>query len=80
LVAELTGDLKPTGGWTRSALLAGTFVVTANRQSMAHCAPELLRLSRRRNCHLAFGASVAGGVPVISALEDGLAGDELFKI
>jgi len=30
--------------------------------------------------HIAYGASVAGGVPVISGLQEGLAGDELFKV
>src|SRR5450432_2531345 len=30
--------------------------------------------------HIAYGASVAGGVPVISGLQEGLAGDELFNI
>src|SRR5438874_6781144 len=80
VVVELVGGLEPAGDWIRSALLAGKSVVTANKQLMAHCGSELIGLARQRNCHLAFGASVAGGVPVISALQEGLAGDELFKI
>jgi len=40
----------------------------------------LIGLARRMNQQIEFGASVAGGVPVISGLHEGLAGDELFKI
>jgi homoserine dehydrogenase len=55
-------------------------VVTANKQLIAHAGPELIDLAREMKRHIAFGASVAGGVPVISGLQEGLAGDELFNI
>jgi len=55
-------------------------VVTANKQLIAHCGPELIGLAQRMKQQIEFGASVAGGVPVISGLHEGLAGDELFKI
>lgn len=80
VVVELIGGLSPAGDWLRSALKAGKSVVTANKQLIAHHGPELIDLARSRNRHIAFGASVAGGVPVISGLQEGLAGDELFKI
>ena len=80
ILIELIGGLSPAGDWIRSALKAGKSVVTANKQLMAHHGPELLDLARASNRHLAFGASVAGGVPVISGLQEGLAGDDLFKI
>jgi len=41
---------------------------------------ELIALARKMKRHIAYGASVAGGVPVISGLQEGLAGDELFKV
>jgi homoserine dehydrogenase len=37
-------------------------------------------LAREKGQHIAFGASVAGGVPVISGLQEGLAGDELIEL
>ncbi len=80
ILIELIGGLSPAGDWIRSALEAGKSVVTANKQLMAHHGPELLELARSCNRHLAFGASVAGGVPVISGLQEGLGGDDLFKI
>jgi homoserine dehydrogenase len=80
IVVEVMGGLQPTEDWIRRALASGKSVVTANKQLIAHCGPELINLARRMKQQIQFGASVAGGVPVISGLHEGLAGDELFKI
>jgi homoserine dehydrogenase len=80
IVVELMGGLQPTEDWIRRALAAGKSVVTANKQLIARCGPELIGLARQKNRQIQFGASVAGGVPVISGLHEGLAGDDLFKI
>jgi homoserine dehydrogenase len=80
IVVELIGGLEPAGGWVRKALRAGKSVVTANKQLIARHATELVRLARENHQHLAFGASVAGGVPVISGLQEGLAADELVRL
>jgi len=80
IVVEVMGGLQPTEDWIRRALQSGKSVVTANKQLIAHCGPELIVLARQKNQQIQFGASVAGGVPVISGLHEGLAGDELFKI
>jgi homoserine dehydrogenase len=80
IVVEVMGGLQPTEDWIRRALQSGKSVVTANKQLIAHCGPELISLARRMKQQIEFGASVAGGVPVISGLHEGLAGDELFKI
>ncbi len=80
IVVELIGGLQPTGDWIRRALSSGKSVVTANKQLIARFGPELIALARAAHQQILFGASVAGGVPVISGLQEGLAGDELFKI
>ena len=80
IVVEVMGGLDPSEDWIRRALASGKSVVTANKQLIAHCGPELIGLARQMNRQIHFGASVAGGVPVISGLHEGLAGDELFKI
>jgi homoserine dehydrogenase len=80
IVVEVMGGLQPTEDWIRRALASGKSVVTANKQLIAHCGPELIDLAQRMKQQIQFGASVAGGVPVISGLHEGLAGDELFKI
>lgn len=80
IVVEVMGGLRPTEEWVRRALSAGKSVVTANKQLIARCGPELIAQAQRTNQVIEFGASVAGGVPVISGLQEGLAGDDLFKI
>jgi homoserine dehydrogenase len=80
IVVEVMGGLEPAEDWIRRALSAGKSVVTANKQLIARSGTDLIALARRMKQQIQFGASVAGGVPVISGLQDGLAGDELFKI
>jgi len=80
IVLELIGGLEPAGEWIRKALKSGKSVVTANKQLIARHGTELIRLARENNQQIAFGASVAGGVPVISGLQEGLAGDELIEL
>ncbi len=80
ILVEVMGGLQPTEDWIRRALGSGKSVVTANKQLIARCGPELISLARQMNQQIEFGASVAGGVPVISGLHEGLAGDDLFKI
>jgi homoserine dehydrogenase len=80
VVVELIGGLEPAGEWIRRALESGKSVVTANKQLIAREGLKLVRLAREHGQHIVFGASVAGGVPVISGLEEGLAGDELVQL
>jgi homoserine dehydrogenase len=80
IVVEVMGGIQPAEDWIRRALSAGKSVVTANKQLIARRGPELIALAAQMKQQIQFGASVAGGVPVISGLQAGLAGDELFKI
>ena len=80
IMVEVIGGLDPAGEWVRGALRSGKSVVTANKQLIAKHGAELVRLARENKHHIAFGASVAGGVPVISGLQEGLAGDELVQL
>jgi homoserine dehydrogenase len=80
VIVELMGGLNPAGDWIQRALSSGKSVVTANKQLIARSGPQLMELAGREKQHIAFGASVAGGVPVISGLQEGLAGDRLSKI
>jgi homoserine dehydrogenase len=80
IVVEVMGGLQPSEDWMRRALASGKSVVTANKQVIARSGPELIGLARQMKQQIEFGASVAGGVPVISGVHEGLAGDELFRI
>jgi len=80
VVVELIGGLEPAGEWVRKALRAGKSVVTANKLLISESGPELLDLARKMGKRLEFGASVAGGIPAIIGIQEGLAGDRLYKI
>jgi homoserine dehydrogenase len=80
IVIEVVGGLQPAHEWVRGALTAGKSVVTANKQLMAHHGSELLDLARERGQHVRFEASVAGGIPVLRALQEGLSGDRLVEV
>ena len=77
VVVELAGGLDPAGSWVRRALEAGKSVVTANKKLIAFHGVELERLAAAKGGHLKYGAAVAGGIPVIPGLEQGLAGDRI---
>jgi len=80
IVIELVGGLRPAYEWVKGALTAGKSVVTANKQLIAHYGNELLDLARSRGLEVRFEASVAGGIPVLRALQEGLAGDRIVEV
>ncbi len=63
-----------------AALRAGRPVVTANKALMAVHGAELAALAERAGAALAFEAAVAGGIPVIKALREGLAGNRIRRV
>jgi homoserine dehydrogenase len=80
IVIELIGGLNPAEQIVRSALASGKSVVTANKQLIARHGSDLLQLASSKGCQIEFGASVAGGVPVLPAMRTGLCGDRLHGI
>ncbi len=79
-IVELVGGLDPPGSWVRRALEAGKSVVTANKKLIAYHGVDLERLAAIKGGHLKYGAAVAGGIPVIPGLEQGMAGDRIERI
>src|ERR1700674_5365177 len=80
VIVELVGGLHPAYEWVKGALAAGKSVVTANKQLIAHYGKELFDVAHARGRELRFEASVAGGIPVLRALQEGLAGDRLVGV
>ena len=80
IVVEVAGGLHPAGEWVRRSLAAGKSVVTANKKMIAEHGPALEELARRHGCQLLYGAAVAGGVPVIPAVQQGLNGDRIIRL
>lgn len=80
VIVELAGGLDPAAAWVRKALEAGKSVVTANKKLIAYQGLDLERLAAVKGGHLKYGAAVAGGIPVIPGIEQGLAGDRIARI
>ena len=80
IVVELVGGVSPAGDWVRKALSAGKSVVTANKLLIAESGPALLKLAESKGQRIEFGASVAGGIPAIIAIQEGLSADRLLEI
>ena len=62
------------------AIAAGKHVVTANKALLAHHGTELARAAEERGVALQFEAAVAGGIPILKALREGLAANNVTRI
>src|SRR4029453_10072604 len=72
IVIELIGGLEPARTLILKALAAGKHVVTANKALLAHHGRELFEEARRHRVLLGFEAAVAGAIPLIRAVKEGL--------
>jgi homoserine dehydrogenase len=81
LVMELIGGSEGVARTlVERALAAGKPVITANKALMAHHGSQLARLAETAGVALAYEAAVAGGVPVIKALREGLAANRIARV
>jgi homoserine dehydrogenase len=79
IVIELVGGLEPARTLILKALAAGKHVVTANKALLAHHGAELFEEARRRRVMLGFEAAVAGGIPLIRAVKEGLPANRIVS-
>jgi len=80
VVIELVGGLEPARSFISQALAAGKHVVTANKALLAHHGVELYEEARRAGVALGFEAAVAGGIPLIRAVKDGLVANRVLSL
>jgi len=81
LVVELVGGSDgPALALARRTLGAGKGLVTANKAMIAHHGMELAALAEQHGAPLRFEASVAGGIPVIKGLREGVAANRVERI
>src|SRR5688572_16905008 len=80
IVVELVGGLEPARTFILRALAAGKHVVTANKALLAHHGAELYEEARRRGVSLGFEAAVAGGIPLIRAVKEGLVANRVMSL
>lgn len=64
----------------KAALTAGKSVVTANKALLAHHGAELAQMAAAHGATVAFEAAVAGGIPIVKTLREGLAGNRISRV
>jgi len=80
IVIELIGGLEPARTFILRALAAGKNVVTANKALLAHHGAELFEQARRHRVMLGFEAAVAGGIPLLRAVREGLPANRIASV
>jgi homoserine dehydrogenase len=80
IVVELIGGLEPARGFILRALANGKHVVTANKALLATHGEELYSEARQRGRMLAFEAAVAGGIPLIRSVKEGLVANKILSL
>ena len=79
-VELMGGEDGPAKDASEAALRAGKQVVTANKAMLAIHGQALAELAEAKGLNLRFEAAVAGGIPVIKTLMEGLAGNEITRV
>ena len=77
IVIELIGGVGISRTFVQQALENKKHVVTANKALIAMHGEELVKLAKKNNVILAYEASVAGGIPIIKAVREGLAANKI---
>ena len=80
LVVELMGGIDFPAQVIKGALQAGKHVVTANKALLAEAGTELFALAAQKGLSLGYEASVCGAIPIVQALRESLAGNEVVNI
>ncbi|MFN3890683.1 MAG: homoserine dehydrogenase [Beijerinckiaceae bacterium] len=81
LFVELIGGAEgPAREAVEAALASGKSVVTANKALLARHGMALAKMAEDKRVALTFEASVAGGIPIVKTLREGLAGNEISRV
>ncbi len=77
IVVELIGGYSPARELVLKAIANGKHVVTANKALIARHGNEIFAAAQERGVMVGFEAAVAGGIPIIKALREGLAANHI---
>ena len=80
VVVEVMGGISPARDLLLAALKRGKPVVSANKELLANHGGELWEAASSAGVDLLFEASVAGGIPLIRALRESLAGERIRRV
>ncbi len=77
VIVELIGGIEPARTYILDALAAGKQVVTANKAVLAERGAEIFAAAEKGGLGVFFEGSVAGGIPLLRSLREGLASDRI---
>ena len=80
LVVEVMGGIHPAKEVIEQLLRAKKHVVSANKDLIATYGRELNQLAQENHCDLRYEASVAGGIPILRAIADSFAADQITAV
>ncbi len=77
IIVELIGGYEPARALVLEAISLGKHVVTANKALIAVHGNEIFTAAQKKGVMVTFEAAVAGGIPIIKAIREGLAGNRI---
>jgi homoserine dehydrogenase len=77
ILVELIGGTTVARELVETAILAGKHVVTANKALIAEFGNEIFALADEHGVEVRYEAAIAGGIPIVKALREGLAGNRI---
>ena len=80
IVVELLGGTTDAFAVAQAAIAAGKPLVTANKALLSERGQELIPLAQKARVPIYFEASVAGGIPILKALREGLVANQLLGL
>ncbi|MGI6038002.1 MAG: homoserine dehydrogenase [Limnochordia bacterium] len=80
IVVEVMGGMEPARTYILQAIAAGKHVVTANKEVLAKAGEEIFAAADQHGVDVYFEASVAGGIPLIKPLKEGLTGNRIKTV
>ncbi len=80
IVVELIGGIKPAKDFILKAIQKGKHVVTANKALLATHGTDIFNAAREKGVEVGFEASVAGAIPIIKVMKEGLIANRIKAI
>jgi homoserine dehydrogenase len=80
IVVEAMGGVEPARKYVLSAIKSGKHIVTSNKELIAKHGREIISAARKAGVHVLFEGSVCGGIPIIRAIRECLAGNDIQEI
>lgn len=80
IVAELVGGITPAKDFILQAISKGKHVVTANKALIATEGNEIFKAAQKAGVEVGFEASVAGGIPIIKVVREGLIANRIHAV